>query len=42
MILFVICYFWIPTLGIDSVGGLWAVGLFLATFMGLFEVVLGR
>ena len=43
LILFVICYFWIPTLGTDSVGGLWAVGLFLATFtfMGLFDVVLG-
>ncbi|WP_017297820.1 hypothetical protein [Nodosilinea nodulosa] len=42
LILFAICYFWIPSLGIDSVGGLLAVGLFLAIFMGLFDVVLGR
>ena len=42
LILFVICYFWIPNLGIDSVGALLAVGLFLAIFMGLFDIVLGR
>lgn len=42
LILFVICYFWIPNLGINSAVSLWAVGLFLAGFMGLFDVVLGR
>lgn len=42
LILFVICYFWIPNLGIDSTGVLLAVGLFLSVFMGLFDIVLGR
>ncbi len=42
LILFVICYFWIPNLGIDAAGALLAVGLFLAIFMGLFDIVLGR
>ncbi|MGB3200485.1 MAG: hypothetical protein WBA99_06265 [Nodosilinea sp.] len=42
LILFLICYFWIPNLGIDSIESLLAVGLFLALFMGLFDIVLGR
>lgn len=42
VILFVICYLWIPKLGINSAGPLLAVGLFLAIFMGLFDIVLGR
>lgn len=41
-ILFLICYFWIPNLGVASTGSLLAVGLFLALFMGLFDIVLGR
>lgn len=42
LILFVICYFWIPHLGLTSAGPLLAVGLFLALFMGLFDLVLAR
>ncbi len=42
LILFVICYFWIPNLGLNSTGSLLALGLFLAIFMGLFDIVLGR
>ncbi|PSR17488.1 hypothetical protein C8255_12310 [filamentous cyanobacterium CCP3] len=41
-ILFLICYFWIPNLGINSTKSLLAVGLFLALSMGLFDLVLGR
>jgi hypothetical protein len=42
LLMFLICYFWIPGLQIEEIGPLLGVGLLLASFMALFDLVLGR
>ena len=42
LMMFVICYFWIPTLAIEGTMPLLLVGLLLAGFMAAFDMVLGR
>jgi hypothetical protein len=42
MLLFIVCYLWVPRLGLSSSGSLLALGLLLAIFMALFDMLLGR
>lgn len=42
LLLFVVCYFWVPRLGLVSPESLLALGLLLAIFMALFDLLLGR
>ncbi|HIK45908.1 MAG TPA: hypothetical protein IGR64_13655 [Leptolyngbyaceae cyanobacterium M65_K2018_010] len=42
LLLFIVCFFWIPLLGLQSTGSLLWVGLCLAVFMALFDIGLGR
>lgn len=42
LLIFIVCYFWIPTLGIRATGPLLWIGLLLAVFMALFDLVLAR
>jgi hypothetical protein len=42
LLMFAVCYVWIPTLGLEGVGPLLLVGLLLASFMALFDLILGR
>ena len=39
---FIVCYVWVPTLGLQAVLPLLAVGVLLAVFMALFDIVLAR
>lgn len=42
LLMFVVCYWWVPRLGLRSTLALLLVGLFLAGFMALFDLLLGR
>lgn len=42
ILLFIVCYLWVPRLGLVSPGSLLALGLWLAMFMALFDMLLGR
>jgi hypothetical protein len=39
---FIVCYVWAPTLGIQAIAPLLFVGLLLAVFMALFDMLLAR
>lgn len=39
---FVVCYIWVPTLGIGAIAPLLLVGLLLTAFMALFDILLAR
>jgi hypothetical protein len=39
---FIVCYVWAPTLGIRAIAPLLLVGLLLAVFMALFDILLAR
>jgi hypothetical protein len=42
ILLFLVCYLWVPRLGLVSPGSLLALGFLLAIFMALFDMLLGR
>jgi hypothetical protein len=42
ILLFIVCYLWVPRLGLVSPESLLALGLLLAIFMALFDMLLGR
>ncbi len=42
MLALMVCYAWIPTLGLEAIAPLLQVGLLLALFMALFDIVLAR
>lgn len=42
LLLFIVCYLWVPRLGLSHPGALLALGLLLAVFMALFDILLGR
>ncbi|MEY3299303.1 MAG: hypothetical protein RLZZ597_2563 [Cyanobacteriota bacterium] len=42
ILLFIVCYLWVPKLGLSNSGSLLALGLLLAIFMALFDMLLGR
>ncbi len=42
ILLFIVCYLWLPKLGLSNSGSLLALGLLLAIFMALFDMLLGR
>jgi hypothetical protein len=42
ILLFLVCYLWVPRLGLVNPGSLLALGLLLAIFMALFDMLLGR
>ncbi|MFH7242680.1 MAG: hypothetical protein ACHWZW_07495 [Spirulina sp.] len=42
ILLFIVCYLWVPRLGLVSPGSLLALGLLLAIFMALFDMLLGH
>jgi hypothetical protein len=42
VLLFIVCYLWVPRLGLSNPGALLALGLLLALFMALFDMLLGH
>jgi hypothetical protein len=42
LLAFIVCYFWIPNLEMQTTAQLFGVGLVLSIFMALFDVILSR
>lgn len=42
LLAFVVCYVWVPSLGVQQILPLLLIGLLLAVFMALFDILLAR